>query len=241
MITSYKALLAPQRNLFQRVIFSVTGVLAIGVSSVSLAQFHESDFYSTGSYLDSCQSSGCEIASHECAGCQATSARLGGGKIAGYVSGVRYNAAILKHRETPPGNMGLHFPYQANQMYYYRRPYNDFHVPMHVGESKDSPARSTFGENLGYSNQIFERAHEAAEQYHEAQATSGGGIEKDGLLEFVDWRKHRQSRLNWEATPRYHSDYQDDSYPYLNEEVKNQRTDRVRGRYVGRTQQPLNR
>ena len=135
--------------------------------------------------------------------------------------------------------MGLHFPYQANQMYYYRRPYNDIHVPTHVGESKDSPAQSTFGRNLGYSNQIFERVHEAGEEYHEAQ--QGGGIENDGLLEFVDWNKHRQSRLNWEATPRYQSEYHDDSFPFFNQEVMNRKPEGPGDFELGQSQQPLSR
>ena len=222
MITSHKALRRLLRNSFQRIVFAVTGTIAIGMASVSLGQFHESGAV-------------------PCGGCQGHVARcgLGNWSLAGYAAGVRDSAAILRHRETPPGNMGLHFPYQANQMYYYRRPYNDIHVPTHVRESKDSPAQSTFGRNLGYSNQIFERVHEAGEEYHEAQ--QGGGIENDGLLEFVDWNKHRQSRLNWEATPRYQSEYNDDSFPFFNEEVMNRKPEGPGDFELGQSQQPLSR
>lgn len=225
MITSHKALRRLRtllRNSFQRIVFAITGVIAIGLASVSLGQFHESGAV-------------------PCGGCQGHVARCGLGNcsLAGYAAGVRDSAAILRHRETPPGNMGLHFPYHANQMYYYRRPYNDYHVPTHVEESRNSSAQSSFGGNLGYSNQIFEQAHSAAEEYH--NSLSFGEAEEDGLLEFVDWTKHRQSRLNWESIPRYHSEQQSNPYPYLNEEVMNQRPSRGQDFELGRSAQPLRR
>lgn len=148
---------------------------------------------------------------------------------------------VLRNPETPPGNMGLHFPYQANQMYYYRRPYNDIHVPTHVAESQDSPSQSTFGRGFGYSNQVFERAHETAEQYHNALQRRGGGIEKDGLLEFVDWAEHRQSRLNWEAIPRYNSGHQDYSFPSLNEEVMNRKSTGPQDFELGQSEESFRR
>ena len=221
---------------FQRIVFAATGVIALASSSVSPAQFVESDFYPTDSCIDCCQHDGCEFASqHRCVSCP----RIGGGNLAGYVSGVRSSAAILRHRDTPPGNMGLRFPYQANQMYYYRRPYNDYHVPTHVRESQDSPAQSTFGRNLGYSNQIFEHVHSTAAEYHESHLRQGGGIEKDGILEFVDWPEHRQSRLTWQETPRYQRAPRDGSYPYLNEEVRNQRANGPPDFEIGKLVQPV--
>jgi len=115
---------------------------------------------------------------------------VGGG--GGALASARQNVATLVHRETPPGNLGLHFPYTATQMYYYRRPYNDFHVAQHLGESRDSPAQSTLGQGLGYSSQIFEQVHNATEGYYNSQY--GTELDKDGLLEFVDWRDHRQEQ-----------------------------------------------
>jgi len=125
------------------------------------------------------------------------------GKICGVVSGVKHSAAMLSHRESPTGDMGLHFPYQATQMYYYRRPYNHLHVPIHVQESNQSAARSVIGENLGYSNQIFDQAHELAEAYLNSE---GLEVDKDGLLEYVDYKKHQQDRLAWEAKPEYEAE-----------------------------------
>lgn len=122
------------------------------------------------------------------------------GKVCGIVSGVKQNVAMLSHRESPTGNMSLHFPYRATQMYYYRRPYNYQHVPTHLQESEMSAARSLIGNNLGYSNQIFDQAHESVEAYLN---TEGLQIDKDGLLEYVDWKDHQQDRLAWEAKPGY--------------------------------------
>jgi len=126
-------------------------------------------------------------------------------KVCGVVSGVKRSAAMLSHRESPTGDMSLHFPYQATQMYYYRRPYNHHHVPIHVQESNNSSARSSVGENLGYSNQIFDQAHELVEAYLNSE---GLKVDEDGLLEYVDWKKHQQDRLAWEAKPVYQAEQQ---------------------------------
>jgi len=179
------------RNWLRGIGIATVSTLLISISVIANGQCTQCDV----GFRDC--ASRCQLgAAHQLAGRRGLA---GGGR--GALAGARQNVALLAHRETPPGNMGLHFPYNATQMYYYRRPYNDFHVPMHLGESRDGPAQSTFGQGLGYSNQIFEQ--------------------KDGLLEFVDWRDHRQERQIWESTPRYHSEYRDDSYPTINEEVMN--------------------
>jgi len=203
---------------FLRMVGVAVGIASIGISSLAVAQFVEpgsewADSYPRAGYASQYRCENCQPEVH---GCVAGDCRLG------LFARGRGNVALLRHRETPPGNMGLHFPYQVNQMYYYRRPYNSFHVPTHVEESKHSSAQSSFGESLGYSNQVFELVHQTTEQHHDARY--GGETEKDGLLEFVDWTQHRQSRLNWEAIPKYHSDYRDGSYPLMNEEVMNRRS-----------------
>lgn len=136
--------------------------------------------------------------------------RARGRRTGGVVAGVKQTAAMLSHRETPLGDMSLHFPYQATHMYYYRRPYNDYHVQRHLDQSKDSPARSSLGENLGYSNQIFEQAHESVEVYLNSE---GLELEEDGLLEYADWKQHQQDRLIWESPHRYHADAEGLSLP----------------------------
>lgn len=120
------------------------------------------------------------------------------GKVGELVSGIKQTAAILGHRESPTGNMGLHFPYQATQMYYYRRPYNHHHVPSHLGESRHRTAAGSLGESFGYSNQIFDQAHEWVEAHLNSQGLENN---RDGLLEYVDWKTHYQKRLVWEAEP----------------------------------------
>lgn len=138
-----------------------------------------------------------------------------GRRIGGVVAGVKQSAAMLSHRETPLGDMGLHFPYQATQMYYYRRPYNSHHVPRQLNQSQGSTALSAFGKDLGYSNQIFEEAHQSVEGYLNSE---GIKLEEDGLLEYADWKQHQLGRLTWETPPRYHAEAQDPSFPVENEE-----------------------
>ena len=213
------------KNWFSGFISVAVAALSFGIASTAFGQFDEYAPAADAWYQFSDHSTSVAQCGYDCpsaiARCWGANCNLGN-----YAAGVRHSAAMLRHRELPPGNMGLHFPYQANQMYYYRRPYNSFHVPTHVGESRNSSAQSTFGQSLGYSNQIFERIHQSSEQYHDA--VHGGETEKDGLLEFVDWKKHQQSRLNWEANPRHYSGnysgQRDRAYPYSNEEVMHRRS-----------------
>ena len=202
------------QNWFRRIGIAAVSTLLISISGIAHGQCTQCDVdYRNCRFSDCgsrCQGGGC----HGLAGQRG----LAGGGV-GALAGAKQNVALLAHRETPPGNMGLHFPYNATQMYYYRRPYNDYHVPTHLGESRDGNAQSTVGKGLGYSHQIFEQVHDSTEQYYNSQ--HGTELDRDGLLEFVDWRDHREQRQIWESTPRYHSEYRDDSYPAMNEEVMN--------------------
>lgn len=200
MVNKNKAL---RRTLGNLIGVTVIALVWIGTSFAAHGQWREDA--STVSFQSS-----------EFAACGCDGAKLGGfsrrssGRRVGPVSRAKQNVALLSHRETPPGNMGLHFPYQATQMYYYRRPYNDYHVPGHLAESKGSPAESTLGENLGYSNHIFEEAHESAELYFGKEIPEN---EVDGLLEYVDWQEHQQQRLNWEGAPNYHVEQREQAFP----------------------------
>ena len=198
------------RNWVRRIAIAAVSVL-IGGAAIAHGQCTDC----AGGYQSSFPR--CQLGRHLLTGQQG----LAGG-AGGFLEGAKQNAALLRHRETPPGNMGLHFPYNATQMYYYRRPYNDFHVPTHVSESRHGATRSTFGRGLGYSNQIFEQVHKSTEQYYNSY--HGSELDKDGLLEFVDWRDHQQQRRIWESMPRYHSEYRDGSLPYSNEEVMDRKS-----------------
>lgn len=204
-------------NWVQRICVALLAAISFGIPSIAQGQFagQASLITSHSDYVSQC---GCQTCPTVAAGARAPCQGCNG-KVGALVSGVKRNAAMLSHRETPPGNMGLHFPYQATQMYYYRRPYNDFHVPPHIDESRSGPNQSTFGDRLGYSNQIFDQVHKSSEEYHNAQY--GAELEKDGLLEFVDWKGHQQKRLIWEAAPRYQSEHRNAPYPPLDEEVRN--------------------
>jgi hypothetical protein len=139
------------------------------------------------------------------------------GRACGVVAGVKQSAAMLSHRETPLGDMGLHFPYHATQMYYYRRPYNDHHVRRQLEQSLGSLGYSALGGNLGYSNQVFQDAHQSVEGYLNSE---GIKLEEDGLLEYTDWKQHQLNRLTWETPPRYQADAEDLSLPMEEEEVE---------------------
>jgi hypothetical protein len=189
----------------QRVGFAAIAVLCAGASV-----FAQEHLVEEGSPDVSYQCSNCEDQC-ECDQRKAIGglSRPLGGKVCNWISGVKHNATMLGQREAPRGDMSLHFPYQLTQMYYYRRPYNHQHVPSHLAEPKGSPDQSTLGENLVYSNQIFEQAHESAEAYFSVQNQE---LEKDGLLEHVDWRKHQQERLKWEAAPGRQMEPSDQSF-----------------------------
>ena len=203
-----------KNKVLRRTLGKLTGVTVIALVRIGTSFAAHGQWVEDASSIVSFQSS-------DFAACGCGEATLSGfssrnlGRRSGPISRAKQNAALLRHRETPPGNMGLHFPYQATQLYYYRRPYNDYHVPGHLAESKGSPAESMLGENLGYSNHIFEQAHEAAEIYFD---TGVREHEEDGLLEYVDWRSHQQQRLNWEAPPSYHAEQRAQPFPSTDHE-----------------------
>lgn len=183
-------------------------LVSIGTSLVAQGQWEDGAYLSASFETEELAACGCdEAGSSTYSDYSSRNTR----RRSGPVSRAKQNVAFLHHRETPPGNMGLHFPYQATRLYYYRRPYNDHHVPGHLVESKGSPAESALGEHLGYSNHIFEQAHESAELQFEAGVSEH---QEDGLLEYVDWRSHQQQRLNWEASPSYDAGVQRGAQPF---------------------------
>lgn len=221
-----------RRTLGQPFGVTVIALVWIGTSLVAQGQWVEDAFPDVS--FESSELAAC--------GCQEVTLcgllHRNNGKRNGLCSRAKQNVALLSHRETPPGNMGLHFPYQATQMYYYRRPYNDYHVPGHLAESKGSPAESALGENLGYSNHIFEQAHESAELYFDAGVSEHG---EDGLMEYVDWRNHQQQRLDWEATPTYHVEQRAEPFPTTSDkplQKSNRRADDLETERVKGDKQP---
>lgn len=99
-------------------------------------------------------------------------------------------ARELLRKEQPALNMHQRFPYHAMEMSYYRRPYNAHKVNEQRYQS------ATLMPQRPYGNQMYSQLHKMTEEF--TQAEGGADLPKDGYLEYVDWEKHRQQRLNWE-------------------------------------------
>ena len=100
-------------------------------------------------------------------------------------------------REYAAGDEPQHFSYDTRRLYYYRRPYNMYHV-----RQARSSNRTTFGFN---GQQALARSHyqaraeifasvnrELKDRYTQSHEEIEGGH-----LEYVDWKEHQDAKKMW--------------------------------------------
>lgn len=111
----------------------------------------------------------------------------------------------LGQRLPPPGDLHPRYPYATFRMNYYDRPY---------GPGQEStamvPRTGTVGlDPQPYRTRLFDELEAKFTQkvtedaslnsyYLEAQGAKTAAAVHDGYLEYQDWRRHRDARLEWE-------------------------------------------
>ncbi|MCA9138865.1 MAG: hypothetical protein KDB00_18970 [Planctomycetales bacterium] len=104
----------------------------------------------------------------------------------------------------PPGTLCPRYPYETFRMYYYRRPYNASHLEQHMTDTN----RVNPSNDIPYASPWFSEIYKRIETESVEERLSGGRSDpetkrdllvKDKVLEFVDWKRHRQARLQWES------------------------------------------
>ena len=99
---------------------------------------------------------------------------------------IRGVAEAIRNRELSPGDMVSRQAYVSQDGYYYDRPY----VPILSGQREPNQV-SPFSNSL--ATQVNEETASRLSSGYDGTAESE--LVTDGYLEFVDWQKHRESRL----------------------------------------------
>jgi hypothetical protein len=103
----------------------------------------------------------------------------------------------VRNRELPAGDMSSRFPSQAQQLYYYHRPYGREHVS--AESMMNTPSQNP---SNPYSNWQTESLHRQTQQdlTQFSMGQSERDLVEDGYLEFADWRTHQKARQESEST-----------------------------------------
>jgi len=102
----------------------------------------------------------------------------------------------LWRREMPSGTQSLHFPYQAEKLYYYRHPYNSSAIQQ--ARSNQGMLFQQYGNPYPHPGQPYHS--NVFEGVYQSHANNHYGTVESRTLEFVDWQKHQNAKATWEAT-----------------------------------------
>ncbi len=177
-------------------IFVVAGLLSM-VASLSGQEFEQ---HFSESYLDSSQTVSSPAAEYyddealPCEhGCGESDCRFGGCRGESHLT-----IRDMWQREYAAGNEPQHFSYDTRRMYYYRRPYNTYHV--REARSLDKTTVGFDGQHVRGRSHYQSRAEIFASVNREVEARYDRSYEEieDGQLEYVDWEDHQDAKKTWQ-------------------------------------------
>lgn len=177
-------------------LFVGAGLLSM-VASVSGQEFEP--HFSEG-YSDSSQTVSSTAAQHfdyEAVpyehGCGESACRFGGCRGASHLT-----IRDMWQREYAAGDEPQHFSYDTRRLYYYRRPYNMYHI--REARSLDKTTIGFNGQHVPGRSHYQSRAEIFASVNREVEARYDRSYEEieDGQLEYVDWEEHQVAKKTWQ-------------------------------------------